>query len=110
MPNADWIDAEPKYVRAGETNIIGVDMTGWLLGGKTISSVVCSDAAGLTVASVGRNTATFENDLGGTCAVNKGLTAIVSGQAAGTTYNLKFAATLSNAEVKVCKVTLIGID
>ena len=110
MPTADWIDAEPKYIRAGETNIIGVDMTGWLLGGKTISSVVCSDAAGLTVASVGRNTTTFENDLGGTCAVNKGLTAIVSGQAAGVTYNLKFAATLSSSEVKVCKVTLLGID
>lgn len=110
MPTADWIDPEAKYVRAGETNRIGVDMTGWLVGGKTISSVSCTDSDGLTVTSVERNSSAFTNDLGGTCAINKGVLATVSGQVSGTTYEIKFAATLSSGEVKVSKITLIGID
>lgn len=110
MTNADWIDAESKYIRQGETNRIGIDMTGWLVGGKTISSVTCSDADGLTVASVAVNSATFTNDLGGTCAASKGILATVSGQVAGTTYDLKFSAVLSSGETKIAKITLIGID
>lgn len=110
MTTADWIDAEAKYVRAGEVNRIGIDMTGWLVGGKTISSASCTDADGLTVASVAVNSSTFTNDLGGTCAVSKGILATVSGQIAGTTYDLKFAAVLSTGETKISKVTLVAID
>jgi hypothetical protein len=110
VTSPDWIDAEAKYVRAGETNRIGVDMTGWLTGGKTISSASCTDADGLTVANVAVNSSTFTNDLGGTCAVSKGILATVSGQVAGTTYDLKFSAVLSTGETKIAKITLVAID
>ena len=110
MKSPDWIDAEAKYIRAGEVNRIGVDMTGWLIGGKTVSSVSCTDADGLTVASVAVNSTTFTNDLGGTCAASKGFLATVSGQVAGTEYDLLFAAVLSSGETKVAKVSLVAIS
>jgi hypothetical protein len=109
MPTADWIDPGPKYVRVGETNRIGCDATGWLTDGKTISSVACSDADGLTVASTAVNAATFTNDIQGTCAIGKGFTSLVSGQAAGSTYELRYAMTLSTGEVKVALLTLVGV-
>ena len=110
MPRtADWIDPAPKYVRAGESNIIGCDATRWLTSGVTISSVATSDADGLTIASLAVNAATFTNDEGGTCAIGKGFQFMGSGQAAGTTYDVLTALTLSNSEVKVVKLTLIGV-
>lgn len=110
MASADWIDAAPKYVRVGESNRLGCDATGWLTDGKTISSVTCSDADGLTVSSTLVNTsATFTNDLQGICAVNKGFSSLVSGQAAGTTYQLRYTLTLSTGEVKIVVLTVLGI-
>ena len=107
--SADWIDPAPKYVRVGETNRLGCDATGWLTDGKTIASVSCSDADGLTVSSTSVNAATFTNDIQGTCAISKGFTSLVSGQAVGSTYELKYAMTLSTGEVKIVKLTVIGI-
>ena len=107
--SAEWIDPSPKYVRAGETNTIGCDATAWLTGSLTISSVATSDADGLTIASVARNSATFPNDRKGTCAINKGFTFSCSGQASGGSYEPTFALTLSDGQVKVAKVPLIGI-
>ena len=110
MPiSADWIDPAPKYARAGETNTIGCDATGWLPSGVTISSVATSDADGLTIASLAVNTGTFTNDKGGTCAISKGFQFACSGQAAGTTYDVLIAMTLSNSDVKKSKLTLIGV-
>ena len=106
--SADWIDPAPKYVRAGESNIVGCDCTGWI-GTSTISSVTNSDADGLTVASVARNSSTFTNDKGGTCAQYHGFTALVSGQASGTEYDTRFAITLSDGQVKVVALTLVGV-
>jgi hypothetical protein len=106
--NADWIDPAPKYIRAGESNTVGCDCTGWL-GTATISSVSNTDADGLTVASVDRNASTFANDQGGTCAQYHGFTALVSGQASGTEYDTRFAITLSDGQVKVVALTLIGV-
>ena len=109
MASADWIDAAPKYVRVGESNRLGCDATGWLTDGKTISSVTCSDADGLTVSSTVVNSVTFTNDLQGICAVSKGFSSLVSGQAAGTTYQLRYTLTLSTGEVKVVVLTVLGI-
>lgn len=106
--HADWIDPDPKYVRVGESNRLGCDATGWLTDGKTISSVTCSDADGLTVSATAVNSSTFTNDLQGTCAANKGFTSLVSGQAAGTTYELRYTMTLSTGEVKVVVLTVLG--
>lgn len=108
--SADWIDPAPKYVRVGESNRLGCDATGWLTDGKTISSVTCSDADGLTVSGTAVNTAaTFTNDLQGTCALNKGFTSLVSGQAAGSTYVLRYSMTLSTGEVKIVVLTVLGV-
>lgn len=107
--SADWIDPAPKYVRAGESNIVGCDCTGWL-GTATISSVSSSDADGLTVSSVARNSSTFTNDKGGTCAQYHGFTALVSGQASGTEYDTLWAITLSDSQVKVVRLTLVGME
>lgn len=109
MPTADWIDPAPKYVRVGESNRVGCDATGWLTDGKTISSVTCTDSGGLTVATVAVNVATFTNDIQGICAIGKGFTSLVSGQAAGSTYELRYAMTLSTGEVKVVVLTVLGI-
>ena len=106
---ADWIDPAPKYVRTGETNTIGCDATGWLPSGVMVSSVATSDADGLTIASLARNSSTFVNDKGGTCAINSGFQFACSGQAAGTTYDVLVAMTLSTSDVKVVKLTLIAI-
>ena len=106
---ADWIDPAPKYVRAGESNIIGCDATRWLASGVTISSVATSDADGLTIASLAVNAATFVNDEGGTCAIGKGFQFLGSGQVAGTTYDVLIAMTLSSGEVKIAELTLIGV-
>lgn len=106
--SSDWIDPAPKRVRVGESNIVGCDCTGWL-GTATISSVSSTDADGLTIGSVARNSSTFTNDKGGTCEQYHGFTALVSGQASGTEYEALFAITLSTAEVKIVKLTLVGI-
>lgn len=106
---AEWIDAAPKYVRVGETNTIGCDATAWLTGGLTISSVATSDTDGLTISSVARNSSTFTNDRKGTCAINKGFTFSCSGQAADGEYTPTFALTLSDGQVKVARLTLLGI-
>ncbi len=107
--DAPWIDPQPKRVRVGETNRLGCDATGWLVDSKTISSVTCSDADGLTVSSTAVNAATFINDIQGVCAINKGFTSLVSGQVAGTTYELRYTMTLSTGEVKIVVLTVLGV-
>lgn len=107
--SSDWIDPAPKRVRVGESNIVGCDCTGWL-GTATISSVISTDADGLTIGSVARNGTAFTNDMDGTCAQYHGFTALVSGQASGTEYEARFAITLSDGQVKVVALTLIGVE
>ena len=108
--DAPWIDPGPKRVRVGETNLLGCDVTGWLTGSATISSVSCTDADGLTVSGTARNSSTFTNDIQGTCAINKGFTSLVSGQAAGNTYELRYTMVLSTGETKVVVLTVLGIE
>ena len=110
MQPSDYIDPEPKYVRVGEINRLGCDATGWLTDGKTISSVACSDTGGLTVSATAVNSATFTNDIRGTCAISKGFTSLVAGQAAGNTYDLRYTMTLSTGEVKIVKLSVLAVE
>jgi hypothetical protein len=110
MTASATIDAAPKRVRAGETVLIGVDCQYWgLASGVTLSGPTTADADGLTIASLAVNTATFQNDQKGTCAIGKGLQFLVSGQVAGSEYTVVFSVATSNGQTLRPAVTLVGV-
>lgn len=108
--------SKPKVKTPNESIVYGFDFTKLLISGETISSVThvqCIDAdqtitGGATVATTdptigtpGVNTsATFDNDEGGTVAVNKGVQVRISTGVDGGDYTLRCRVATSNSNTR----------
>jgi hypothetical protein len=100
--------SRPKVKGSGESILFGFDFTKLLVAGETLAGTpsVTGSPSGLTIASAALNAAAFDNDEGGTVAINKGVQVRIGAGTDAADYTLTCTAATSAGNTRIIKGTL----